>query len=177
MSEEIAQPGQVPESAPVTPVIPAAAQAAPAKAYSEEDVSALRKEAAAYRVQLREAQAAIERMQTNSVDSKALSEQLAQLQTDLATKAAEAEAAQKFAQVTRLAVKVGVDPELIAMLDLSKIDLSDDKKASEQLAKFAGAGRGAQVKPGAINSSGDTDAELRAMFFGPGARKATIFGG
>lgn len=178
MSDDIAPSGQAPDSAPVVlPVVPAAAQAVPAETQESKELSKANAEAAKWRVQLRETEQALKAVQAQAGDNKALSDQLAKLQADLAAKAAEAETAQKLAYAMRVAAKAGVDPDIVAMLDLSKID-PDEKKASEQLAKLAGAGRGAQVKPGAINNSGDTDAELRAMFFGHGGpRKSSIFGG
>ncbi len=177
MSDDMVQPGQVPDSTPaVTPVVPAVVQATPAETQESKEISKLNAEAAKWRVQARETEAALKALQEQAGDNKALSDQLAKLQADLAAKAAEAEQAQKLAAVIRLAVKAGVDPELVSLLDLSKIDLSDDKKAQDVLSKFAGAGRGAQVKPGAINNNGDTEAELRAMFFGAG-RSTNIFGG
>lgn len=180
MADEIAQPGQAPDSAPVTtPVTPAAAQAAPAETPSEKEISKLNAEAAKWRTQFRETEQALKTLQAQAGDNKALGDQLAKLQGDLAAKAAEAEAAQKLVKVTILAGKAGVDLDLIPLIDLNKIDLSNEKAALEVLGKFAGAGRGAQqVKPGAINSNGDTDAELRSMFFGTGGpRKSSIFGG
>ena len=177
MSDDV-QEGQVPESTPaVVPVVPAVAQVVPAETQESKEVSKANAEAAKWRVQFRETEAALKAMQAQAGDNKALGDQLAKLQADLAAKGAEAEAAQKLAYAMRVAAKAGVDPDIVAMLDLSKID-PDEKKASEQLAKLAGAGRGAQVKPGAINNNGDTDAELRQMFFGHGGpRKSSIFGG
>lgn len=148
---------------------------APVESPSDKEISKLNAEAAKWRTQFREAEAALKAMQAEAGDNKALSDQLAKLQADLAAKATEAEQAQKLAYVMRVAAKAGVDPDIAAMLDMSKID-PDEKKAQEQLSKLAGAARGAQVKPGAINSNGDTDAELRQMFFGKG-RSTNIFGG
>lgn len=162
---------------PVMPqVVPAVTPAAPAETPSEKEISKLNAEAAKWRVQFKETQAALVALQAQAGDNKALSDQLAKLQADLAAKATEAEQAQKLAQVIRLAVKAGVDPDLIAMLDLSKIDVTDEKKALEALSKFAGAGKGAQVRPGAITSNGDTEQELRNRYFS-GAPRSTLFGG
>ena len=77
----------------------------------------------------------------------------------------------------RLAAKAGVDPDVAALLDLSKLDLSDEKKALETLARLKGTSASAsQARPGAA-AGGASDDELRARFFGTGRQKSSIFGG
>jgi hypothetical protein len=157
----------------------AKAQAADApKTYDEKTVTDLRDEAAKWRTQLRETQAALKELQGAAGDNKALNEKLAALEAQVAEKAAAAERASKEAQVMRLAARAGVDPDVAALLDLGKLDLSDEKKALETLGKLKGASVAAsQARPGGIAGGSVTDDELRARFFGTGRQKGSIFGG
>lgn len=149
-------------------------------------VEGLRAEAAKYRTQLRETQTQLKELQPKAqqfdqlqeaqkTQEQKLQERLAALEADLAAKAAEAEAAQKRTQLTRLATKAGVDPDLVELLDLGKLDLTDEKKVLEVLGRFARVAGGAQVKPGG-ESGKETEAEMRARFFG-GRSQTMIFGG
>lgn len=178
------------ENAPASPALEAATQnaagQAPAakqdasqadapKSFDEKYVSELREEAKGYRTQLRDTQAALKEAQTAAGENKALADKLAGLETQLAQAAAKAEAAEKAAAFVRLAAKAGVDPDVAALLDVSKFDLSDEKKALEALGKLASKSTGSQARPGG-SGAGETDEQLRARLFG-GNRKTTIFGG
>lgn len=149
-------------------------------------VEELRQEAAKYRTQLRETQGQLKELQPKAqqydqlqeaqkTQEQKLQERLAALEADLAAKAADAERAQKQAQLVRLATKAGVDPDVVDLLDLGKLDLTDEKKTMEVLGRFARTVAGAQVKPGG-ESGGETEADMRARFFG-GKSKSMIFGG
>lgn len=149
-------------------------------------VEELRQEAARYRTQLRDTQTQLKELQPKAEQfdqlqeaqkssEQKLQERLTALEADLAAKAAEAERAQKQAQLTRLATKAGVDPDILDLLDLGKLDLSDEKKVLEVLGRFAKTAAGAQVKPSGA-ATGETEAELRKQFFG-GQSKTMIFGG
>jgi hypothetical protein len=101
--EETPQPtGQAP--APTT----AHAQDAPTP--EDKEASKLRAEAAKWRTQLRETQDALKAAQAEAGENKKLADQLASIQAQLAKTQADAEAAQKASQLTRLAVKAGMDP-------------------------------------------------------------------
>jgi hypothetical protein len=171
-------------SATVTPLAagqaPAAteakAQAADApKTYDEKTVADLRDEAAKWRTQLREAQAALKEATAAAGENRTLADKLAGLEAQVAEKAAAADRATKEAQLVRLAAKAGVDPDVAALLDLSKVDLSDEKKALELLGKLRTASA-SQARPGVTGAGSDSEAELRARYYG-GARKSSIFGG
>jgi hypothetical protein len=139
-------------------------------------VQQLRDEAAKWRTQFREVQTQVKELSGKAGDSEKLSERLKALEAELAQKTAAAEAATKQAQLVRLATKAGVDPDVAALLDLSKVPVEDEKAALEVLSKLAKPGGGAQVKPGAVGATGMTDAELRERYFG-GKRSSNIFGG
>lgn len=139
-------------------------------------VQQLRDEAAKWRTQFREVQAQVKELSGKAGDSEKLSERLAALEAELAQKSAAAESAVKQTQLLRLASKAGVDPDTAALLDLSKLNLDDEKAALEVLAKFAKPGSGTPVKPGAVGATGMTEAELRARYFG-GRQSSAIFGG
>ena len=161
------------------------AQDADKEVFDAAYVRKLRQEAANYRVKLREAEAQVATLapkateyekltEAQKSDQQKLAEQLANLQQQVAQAQQQATAAQQQATLLRLASKAGVDPDVAALLDISKIDLSDDAKAIATLSQFAKPANSSQVKPGAIG--GATEAELRAQYFG-GKSKSMIFGG
>jgi hypothetical protein len=173
--------GQAPQSEtpPAAGQAPAATEAkdqgsdAP-KTYSEKDVSDLRNEAAKYRTQLRETQDALKQLKAEAGGNKDLADKVAALEAQVAEKAAAADKAGKEAQLVRLAAKAGIDPDVAALLDLSKIDLGDEKKALETLAKLAPA-KGGQPRPGGGQGSGDED--LRTWYKQARGRPGSMFGG
>ena len=164
----------------------AAAQDDAGKTFDAAYVAKLRQEAANYRVKYQEAKTQVDALapkaqefdklaESQKSDQQKLTEQLATLQQQVATAQQQAQAAQAQANLLRLAAKAGVDPDVANMLDITKLDLSDDAKAIEALGKFAAKTPSAsQVKPGTIG--GATEAELRAQYFG-GKSKTMIFGG
>lgn len=144
-------------------------------------------EAAKWRLKVRELEAQLkditpkaqqfEQLQeSQKTAEQKLAERIAALEAEVQAKDAAAAKAASEAQLLRLATKAGVDPDVAALLDLSKIDLSDEKAAIETLSKFAKpTANGAQIKPGAVGATGMTEADLRTRYFG--ASKTTIFGG
>lgn len=136
----------------------------------EKEITDLRQESAKWRTQFQATQTALKELQTQAGDNKTLSDKLAGLEAQLAKAAADAETATKANQLIRLAVKAGVDPDVAALLDLSKVDLTDERKALEVLSKLKGSSGGKQAKPGV-----DSTEDLRAQLFS--ARKTSIFGG
>lgn len=148
----------------------------PAETFDAAYVQQLRDEAAKWRTQFREVQAQVKELSGKAGDSEKLTERLTALEAELAQKSAAAEAAAKQTQLLRLATKAGVDPDVAALLDLSKVNLDDEKAALDVLSKLAKPGAGAQVKPGAVGATGMSEAELRARYFG-GRQSSAIFGG
>jgi hypothetical protein len=146
------------------------------KTFDAAYVEELRAEAAKYRTQLREAQTQLKDLAPKAQGSEELAVKLAALEADLAAKSTEAERATKQAQLVRIASKAGIDPDIAELLDLSKLDLSDEAKVVEILGKFRPAANGAQVRPGTVGNTGMTEAELRNTYFG-GKSKTSIFGG
>jgi hypothetical protein len=150
---------------------------ADSKTFDAAYVEELRAEAAKYRTQLRDAQSQLKELAPKAQGSEELAAKLAALEADLSAKTAEAERAAKQALLVRIASKAGIDPDIAELLDLSKLDLSDEAKVVEVLGKFARPqSNGAQVKPGTVGNTGMTEAELRSTYFG-GKSKTTIFGG
>lgn len=143
--------------------------------FDETYVKELREEAASWRKQFRDAQTALKEAQAQVGQSAELTQKFAALEAQLADAATKTEAAQKAAALTRLAAKAGIDPDVAALLDLTKIDLDNEKAALETLSKLAGNRQGREARPGTVGSTGMTEAELRASLFAP--RKSTIFGG
>ncbi len=89
--------------------------------------------------------------------------------------------AQREAKLVRLATKAGVDPDVAALLDLSKLDLEDEEASMKVLGKLATARTTANgaSNPARNGATGMTDKELRDTYFnGGGPRSKTmIFGG
>lgn len=149
-----------------------------------------RREAANYRTKLREAEARLKETEPlvtqfqqqqdaqKSEAQKAL-ERTAQLERELAERDSAIQRIQRETAALRLATKAGVDPDLVGLLDLSKIDLDDEKAALETLGKFASAQRAASnaSNPGRTGPAGASEDELRALYFGGGRNRPAIFGG
>ena len=145
-------------------------------------------EAAKWRLQVRDLQAKLkdiepkaakfdELQEAQKTEAQKMADQLATLTAQVNEAKAQADAATKQANLLRLASMAGVDPDTALMLDITKIDLTDDAKALQQLGKFARPTNGAQVKPGTVGNTGATEEELRKLYFGGGANKTLIFGG
>lgn len=142
-------------------------------------------EAAKWRTKFRELEAQVKDLapkaaefdklqEASKTETQRINEQLASLQAQIAAEQAKATAAQQQATLLTMAAKAGVDPDTALMLDISKIDLTDEAKALQQLSRFAKPKAGAQVNPA---SNGTTDDELRKLYFGGGKSKTMIFGG
>lgn len=147
---------------------------------TQAQIKALRDEAAKWRTQLRDAQTQIKDLQTQVTGNEELTQKLATLETQLATEAAKADKAAKEAALLRITAKAGIDPDVAALLDLSKLNLEDEAEAVKQLAKLAPKTVGTQVKPAqgasGVNAMVSDEAAMRARFFG-GPGGVTLFGG
>lgn len=147
---------------------------------TQAQIKALRDEAAKWRTQLRDAQTQIKDLQTQATGNAELTQKLATLETQLATEAAKADKAAKEAALLRITAKAGIDPDVAALLDLSKLNLEDEAEAVKQLAKLAPKTVGTQVKPAqgatGVNAMVSDEAAMRARFFG-GPGGVTLFGG
>ena len=144
-------------------------------------------EAAKWRTKFRELEAQMKELtpkaakfdelqESQKTEAQKMAEQLATLQAQVNEAKAQADASTKQASLMRLANMAGVDPDTALLLDISKIDLTDEAKALQQLGKFAKPTNGAQVKP-AGTIGGATEEELRNLYLGGGKPKTMIFGG
>jgi hypothetical protein len=150
--------------------------AAEAQTFSADYVKSLREEAKEARLSNKQLAKELDALKAAAGDNSALTAKIDEMNSTLAKAQAEATAATQRAELVRLAAKANVPIELAEMLDLSKLDLTDEKKALEQLGKLASTKPApTQAKPGTWMSTGKTDAELRNELFG--ARKTSIFGG
>ena len=163
-------------------------QASSAK--EESELKRARDDAAKYRTQLRElevkwkaAEPVLTEFQKLQDSQKSEAQKLAEQLADANKRAAEhesaAQRAQREAKLVRLATKAGVDPDVAALLDLSKLDLDNEKSALEILGKLGTARSTANSasNPERNGGSGPSDAELRQFYFGGARSKPTIFGG
>jgi hypothetical protein len=68
---------------------------------------------------------------------------------------------------------------VVQYLDLSKLDLDDEKAALDVLGKLAAARQTANSasNPGRSGAQGESADELRQFYFGGGRNKPMIFGG
>jgi hypothetical protein len=92
-----------------------------------------------------------------------------------------AQRAVREAKAIRLMTKAGVDPDLLDIIDLNKLDLDNEEEALKQLAKLpttsAKQTASSASNPGRNGAAGPDEAELRKIFFGGGRNQPTIFGG
>ena len=154
-------------------------------------VAKLRQEAAKYRTQLREAEGKVKDLtpkaeqldqltEAQKTESQKMADQLAKLTAQLDRSVAEADMATKRAALVKLAVRAGADPDIADLLDLSRVDLSNEEATMAIFAKLVPAGRAAggnAANPARTGANAtETDTELRDRFFG-GGQKSKIFGG
>lgn len=146
-------------------------------------ISKLREEIKGLKAQVKSAEPVLakykELEEAQKSEAQKLADQLAAANKLAADSQAAATQAQREAQVTRLATKAGVDLDLIAYLDLSKLDLTDEVAAMAVLGKLATARQTANSasNPARSNGGKETDDELRSFYFGGARSKPTIFGG
>lgn len=175
----------------LTPQAGADDQADEQASSGNEEVTKLRNEAARWRTKLRDTEKTLNELKPlaeqfraaqdaqKSEAQKALEERDA-ARAEVAQAKAEAMRAQQEAKLTRLATKAGVDPDVAALLDLSKLDLDDEKAMLDTLGKLATARQTANSasNPARNGANGPSDEQLRQTYFGGGGRsKTTIFGG
>jgi len=155
-------------------------------------VTKLRQEAASWRSKLRDAEGKLKDLTPKAEEfeklteaqksaEQKLSEQLAKMQAELDRRTVESEASAKRAAVLKMAIKVGADPDVVELLDLSRLDLTDEETTMATLAKLAPAARAAggnTANPGRNGANAkETDGELKDRFFGGGRSSSKIFGG
>ncbi len=165
-------------------------QASSAK--EESELKRARDDAAKYRTKMRDLEAQLKELsplaeqfkasqEAQKSEAQKAMERVAEAERKTAESIATAERAQKELAVTRLATQAGVDLALVPYLDLSKLDLTDEKAALEVLGKLATARTTANgaSNPARNGATGMTDKELRDTYFnGGGPRSKTmIFGG
>lgn len=147
-----------------------------------------RREAANYRTKLRESEERLKELSplaeqyraaqdAQKTEAQKLAEQLQTLQSKLAEQERAAAQAQKLATLTRLATKAGVDPDLVEFLDVSKLDLADEKAIGAVFAKLGSKSGVSASNPGRGGTGGETDEEMRRYYLGGERGRTTIFGG
>lgn len=176
MTDEQSTPsGQAPE--PTTPAQAAGTDdSAPTTDAPDAQVDKLRKEAAKWRTQLREAQAQIEELsplaeqyreqqEAQKTEAEKAQALIADLQRQMAEKDAAVAQAAAEAQLLRMATKAGVDPDVAAMLDMSKLDLENEDATVETLKKFAPQARVSSTANPERGAGGvDKETELRDWY-------------
>jgi predicted RNase H-like nuclease (RuvC/YqgF family) len=156
------------------------------------EIARLSRENQKWRTQLRETQAQLKELQPLAEQFKATQEaqkteaqKLADQLAEATRKAQEsdnaAQRAVREAKAIRLMTKAGVDPDLLDIIDLNKLDLDNEEEALKQLAKLPSASAkqtaNSASNPGRTGAAGADEAELRRIFFGGGRNQPTIFGG
>lgn len=176
--------------APQTPAQTAQPAADDGRDY-EAEIAKLRAENAKWRTQLRDtegklkeiepaAQKLAEIEEAAKSEEQKLREQLEALKAEKLKAQAAAELANKQAKLIAVAAKAGVSPDVVELLDITKLDLENEEATINTLKKLAPAkltGGGASNPPGEQNGT-ITDGDLRNLYFGGGrGPKNLIFGG
>lgn len=144
--------------------------------FSADYVKSLREEAKSSRLELKRVSDELDAIKRTAGDNAELTKRLDQLTGDLTKAQEEAQKATQRADLVRLAAKAGVPVDIVEMLDLSKIDMTDEIKALEQLGKFAVKSmNGSHIKPGSLQDARLTDAQLRDEIYG--GKRANFFQG
>ncbi|MCA9366870.1 hypothetical protein KC887_01230 [Candidatus Kaiserbacteria bacterium] len=186
--------GQAPQAQPTQP----APQPEPAQASSNElpewaqkELEKARSEAADRRIKLRETEAKLKELEplaekarqaeeAQKTEAEKLREQLEAARAEQQKAQAEAEIKDKRLVLLKLATKAGVSPDVVELLDLSKLDLDNEDATLATLKLFSQnkvTGGGAS-NPAGTQNTGPTDNELRFQYFGAGrSNRGLIFGG
>lgn len=140
---------------------------------SNAELSKLRAEAAKWRTKLREtesqlkevsplAQKYAELQEAQKSTEQKQAEQIAALEAQVAESQAQAAKAAAEAKLTRYASAAGVDAEVVALLDLSKLDLDDEQATIATLQKLAGPATrsGGSSNPGRNADGTESEEEL-----------------
>jgi chromosome segregation ATPase len=167
-------------------------QDSPAPDKTASELERARKDAANYRTKLRElegkwkeAEPVLAEYNQAKENAKTETQKLADQLAEATRKAQEsdnaAQRAVREAKAIRLMTKAGVDPDLLDIIDLNKLDLDNEEEALKQLAKLPSASAkqtaNSASNPGRTGAAGADEAELRRIFFGGGRNQPTIFGG
>lgn len=199
MSEPTTEPTTEP-SQPVTPVTPEAT-ATPSTAVNETakedgrdyaaEIKKLREESAKWRTQFRDAEKQVKALspaaqklaeleEAQKSEEQKLKERLAQMEKTTAEAKQAAEIASKQLKLATLAQKAAVPPELVPLLDLSKLDFEDEDATIETLKKFAvktpSANGGGASNPANPDNTQPTEKQLIDQYFRRAGRGVSIFG-
>lgn len=182
-----------PTPAPAQPTPPATPteSAEPDRDYAAE-IAKLRKESAKRRTDnkalkseldaMKEKAEKYDALQTETqTEAEKLKAQVAQLENEKRQAKLEAEQARQEATFIRVASKAQMDPELAALIDIAKIDLSNEDSAVKLLKKWSKAsvtGGGPSNPERVAESTKLSEDELRARYFSPAGRGIQkMFGG
>lgn len=116
--------------------------------------------------------------EANKTDAQKAADELARAKAEAAAAKAEVARARAEVRLITLAAKAGVDSELAAALDLSKLP-EDDDEALEWLGKFAApkSSGGGASNPAGVPAGGLTEDEMEQRLFGGTRNRPMIFGG
>ena len=151
----------------------------------EEEIKALRAEAAKYRVERNEARGKLEELsplakraqeleEAGKSELQKLAEQQAQLQKELQDAKNMAALATKRQKLTTLAAQQGVNPAVLGFLDVNAFNLEDEAATTEALKAFATNNKpsGGSASNPANNGQrpAETDEDRRIRLFGGSGR-------
>lgn len=146
------------------------------------------REAANYRVKLREVEAKLkevepiltayqQQQEASKTDAQRAIERAAELERKLAERERAEADAQRLVKLTKLATKAGVDLDLVDYLDTSKLNLDDEKGAVSILSKLATKPvPGARSNPSSEGPGAESIDARRARLFTRNSRN-TLLGG
>jgi len=165
----------------------AAEQDSPENDKMDAELARVRKEAANYRVKLREIEAKWKeaepvlsqyqaQQEAQKTEAQKLAEQLQALRQQLSEQETAAAQAQRLATLTKMATRMGVDPDLVELLDTSKLDLADEKAVNAVLAKLVMRAPATGSNPNRAGSDAETLDARRARLFQRNSR-STLLGG
>lgn len=159
--------------------------------WAQAEIEKTRKESADRRAKLRELEAQLKEYaplaekakqeeEARKSEADKLREQVEALKADQLKAQAEADTARKQAKLVTIAAKAGVSPDVIELLDISKLDFENEEATINQLKKLAPAriSGGGPSNPAGEQSGAVTNSDLRNMYFGGGrGPRNLIFGG
>lgn len=181
---------------PITPATPVATPPADPEPDSGEDrdyvaeIAKLRKENAKWRTQYRDAEKQVKELspaaqklaeleEAQKSEEQKLREALEAKERAIADAEAKADTATKQAKLALLASKANVNPELVELLDIGKLDFADEEAVLETLKQFSQKptlNGGGASDPKTPDNTQPSEKDLRNQYFNKAGRGVTIFG-
>lgn len=159
--------------------------------WAQQELAKVRAEAAERRVKLKEREKQIAELkkkakkldeieESEMTEAQRLQKELEQLQAANEARERELETVRMETKLLKIASSLGIDPEVVTLLDVSKLDLDDEKAVAEKLKLLVPAKQnngGGPSNPSTEGNSPFSEEALQERFFSGRQGRSPVFGG